>query len=129
HPVAGKAGCRVGSARKQAWAPLVRNSVQIVESPYKRAAEAVNARQPPTRPTARIYNRMQPRQTYDKDTLTTLSAGGKGVSGVARLDQFNRAKFWVDQDLSGVSLLRAAFRTLSFAPHVHNELVIAVTEE
>src|SRR6185295_8638204 len=49
--------------------------------------------------------------------------------GVARLDQFNRAKFWVDQDLSGVSLLRAAFRTLSFAPHVHNELVIAVTEE
>jgi AraC-like DNA-binding protein len=48
---------------------------------------------------------------------------------VARLDKENRAKFWVDEDLSGVSLLRAAFGTLSFAPHVHSELVIAVTEE
>ena len=48
---------------------------------------------------------------------------------MARLDRDNRAKFWVDQDLNGISLLRAAFRTLSFAPHVHNELVIAVTEE
>ena len=47
---------------------------------------------------------------------------------MAKLDQDNRAKFWVDPHLGGVSLLRAAFRTLSFAPHVHNELVIAVTE-
>ncbi len=47
---------------------------------------------------------------------------------MARLDRENRAKFWVDPQLGGVSLLRAAFRTLSFAPHVHDELVIAVTE-
>jgi AraC-like DNA-binding protein len=48
---------------------------------------------------------------------------------LARRDRDNRAKFWVDQDLSGVSLLKADFGTWSFAPHVHDELVIAVTEE
>jgi len=47
---------------------------------------------------------------------------------VARLDQANRAKFWIDRDLPGASLLRAAFATLSFAPHVHDALVIVVTE-
>jgi AraC-like DNA-binding protein len=48
---------------------------------------------------------------------------------VARRDPENRAKFWIDAELSGVSLLRAAFGTLSFAPHVHDELVIAITED
>jgi len=48
---------------------------------------------------------------------------------VARQDPDNRAKFWIDAELSGVSLLRAAFGTLSFAPHVHDELVIAITED
>jgi AraC-like DNA-binding protein len=44
-------------------------------------------------------------------------------------DRQNRTKFWVDRDLGGVSLLRAAFWTLSFPRHVHDEFVIAVTEE
>jgi len=52
-----------------------------------------------------------------------------GGSTVARQDPENRAKFWIDAELSGVSLLRAAFGTLSFAPHVHDELVIAITED
>lgn len=50
------------------------------------------------------------------------------LGAVARQDRENRAKFWVDADFGGVGLLRAAFGTLSFAPHVHSELVIAVTE-
>jgi AraC-like ligand binding domain len=48
---------------------------------------------------------------------------------VARRDKENWAKFWVDRDLGGVSLLRAEFGTMSFPRHVHSELVIAVTEE
>jgi AraC-like DNA-binding protein len=47
---------------------------------------------------------------------------------VARRDNANRAKFWIDRDLDGVSLLRAAFETISFPRHVHSEFVIAVTE-
>jgi AraC-like DNA-binding protein len=46
-----------------------------------------------------------------------------------RRDQQNRAKFWVDAELGGVSLLRAEFGTMTFPRHVHSELVIAVTEE
>jgi AraC-like DNA-binding protein len=48
---------------------------------------------------------------------------------LARRDKENRAKFWVDRDLGGVGLLRAAFGTMSFPRHVHSELVIAVTED
>jgi AraC-like DNA-binding protein len=48
---------------------------------------------------------------------------------VSRRDKENRAKFWVDRDLGGVGLLRAAFGTMSFPRHVHSEFVIAVTEE
>jgi AraC-like DNA-binding protein len=48
---------------------------------------------------------------------------------VARRDRENRAKFWVDRDLGGVGLLRAAFGTMSFPRHVHDEFVIAVTED
>jgi AraC-like DNA-binding protein len=47
---------------------------------------------------------------------------------VARRDKENRAKFWVDRDLGGVSLLRAAFGTISFPRHVHGEFVVVVTE-
>jgi AraC-like DNA-binding protein len=48
---------------------------------------------------------------------------------LARRDKLNRAKFWVDRDLGGIGLLRAAFGTISFPRHVHGELVIAVTED
>jgi AraC-like DNA-binding protein len=47
---------------------------------------------------------------------------------VARRDKENRAKFWVDRDLGGVSLLRAAFGTISFPRHVHSEFIVVVTE-
>jgi AraC-like DNA-binding protein len=50
------------------------------------------------------------------------------ASALARRDKENRAKFWVDRDLGGVGLLRAAFGTMSFPRHFHGELVIAVTE-
>jgi AraC-like DNA-binding protein len=45
-----------------------------------------------------------------------------------RYDSDNRAKFWNSPEIGGVSLLRAAFATLTFAPHIHDELVVAVTE-
>jgi AraC-like DNA-binding protein len=48
---------------------------------------------------------------------------------VARRDKDNRTKFWVDRDFGRLSLLRAAFGTMSFPRHVHSEFVIAVTEE
>lgn len=48
---------------------------------------------------------------------------------MARRDKANRAKFWVDHEIGGVSLLRAAFSTMYFPRHVRSELVIAVTEE
>lgn len=47
---------------------------------------------------------------------------------MARIDRRNRADYWVAPHLPGVSLLQAAFDTLCFAPHRHEELVIAVTE-
>src|SRR5262249_12040100 len=60
----------------------------------------------------------------DKGTSPIL-----GGLALARRDKENRAKFWIDHDLGGVSLLRAAFGTMSFPRHVHNELVVAVTED
>jgi AraC-like DNA-binding protein len=45
-----------------------------------------------------------------------------------RCDSDNRAKYWNAPEIGGVSLLRAAFATLTFAPHIHDELVVAVTE-
>ena len=47
---------------------------------------------------------------------------------MTRYDPDNRAKFWSPSEIGGVSLLRAAFATLTFAPHIHDELVVAVTE-
>ena len=41
----------------------------------------------------------------------------------------DRCDLWADAGLPGVLLLRADFTTHEFAPHVHEELVIAVTEE
>ena len=35
---------------------------------------------------------------------------------------------WADPDIAGLLMMRADFTTHSFAPHVHDELVIAVTE-
>jgi AraC-like DNA-binding protein len=47
---------------------------------------------------------------------------------MARYDRNNRARFWSTPEIGGVGLLHAAFATHSFAPHVHEELVVVVTE-
>ncbi len=41
----------------------------------------------------------------------------------------NRCRLWGDGTQPGVLLMRADFTTHEFAPHVHDELVIAVTED
>jgi len=41
----------------------------------------------------------------------------------------NRCQLWADAGLPGVVLMRADFTTQEFSPHVHDEMVIAVTEE
>jgi AraC-like DNA-binding protein len=45
-----------------------------------------------------------------------------------RRDLKNVARFWNDRCLPGVSLMHADFQTQEFAPHRHEELVIAITE-
>lgn len=40
----------------------------------------------------------------------------------------NRSILWSDRAAPGALMMRADFTTLEFAPHVHDELVIAVTE-
>lgn len=47
---------------------------------------------------------------------------------MARTDPKNHARLWTDRDLGGVMLLHADFTTHEYAPHVHDEMVIAVTE-
>ena len=43
-------------------------------------------------------------------------------------DPHNRSRLWTDPDIAGLLLMRADFTTQEFAPHFHDELVIAVTE-
>jgi AraC-like DNA-binding protein len=45
------------------------------------------------------------------------------------LDQSNHAKFWTDGRIAGMDLIHASFTTLEFAPHAHDEFVIAITED
>lgn len=46
---------------------------------------------------------------------------------MAKYDLHNRSKYWTDQDFQGIGFLNADFRDLQFSPHVHEELVIAIT--
>lgn len=46
---------------------------------------------------------------------------------MSRTDNRNRARYWEDAQFKGVALLSADFGNLQFAPHVHHEVVIAVT--
>lgn len=48
---------------------------------------------------------------------------------VPRSDHRNISKFWSDRVLSGLSLLQADFTTHEYAPHSHDGLVIAITQE
>lgn len=47
---------------------------------------------------------------------------------MARRDPHNRARYWRDPALPGVSLLAADFTTHDYAPHSHDAFVVAVTE-
>jgi hypothetical protein len=46
---------------------------------------------------------------------------------MAKCDLNNRSEYWTDGELQGVSFLKANFTDLQYAPHVHEEFVIAVT--
>ncbi|MGD1879231.1 MAG: helix-turn-helix domain-containing protein [Kiloniellaceae bacterium] len=48
---------------------------------------------------------------------------------MARSPDPNRCHMWGDAGLPGVLLMRADLRDHEFSPHVHDELVIAVTEQ
>lgn len=47
---------------------------------------------------------------------------------MARTDPRNAAEYWWDRHLTGLSLLRADFTTHEYPRHVHEALVVAVTE-
>jgi len=46
---------------------------------------------------------------------------------MAKHDPNNHSNYWTDQDVQGISFLKAHFRNLQYAPHVHEEFVIAMT--
>ena len=48
---------------------------------------------------------------------------------MARLDPRNRATYWWDRHVPGLSLLDADFTDHEYAPHSHEALVVAVTED
>ncbi len=47
---------------------------------------------------------------------------------MAKLDHRNQSRYWHSPGISGVDLLLADFTTHDYAPHVHDSLVVAVTE-
>ena len=47
---------------------------------------------------------------------------------MARSDPNNRSHLWADPDIDGLLMMHADFTTHEYAPHVHDELVIAITE-
>lgn len=46
-----------------------------------------------------------------------------------RSDHRNTSRYWSDRGLTGLSLLQADFTTHEYAPHSHDSLVIAITEQ
>ena len=48
---------------------------------------------------------------------------------MARQDPKNRSRYWWHPQVSGLSLLRADFSTHEYRPHIHQALVVAVTEQ
>jgi AraC-like DNA-binding protein len=48
---------------------------------------------------------------------------------VARSDPKNSTQYWWDRHLAGLSLLHADFTTHEYPPHMHEALVVAVTEQ
>lgn len=47
---------------------------------------------------------------------------------MARLDPRNKSRYWHAPGLAGMDLLQADFTTHDYAPHVHDSLVVAMTE-
>ncbi len=47
---------------------------------------------------------------------------------MARLDPHNKSRYWQAPGLPGMDLLHADFTTHDYAPHLHEALVVAVTE-
>ena len=47
---------------------------------------------------------------------------------MARSDPKNSTEYWWDRHLTGLSLMRADFTTHEYPPHIHEALVVAVTE-
>ncbi len=47
---------------------------------------------------------------------------------MARTDPNNRARYWADRRVRGLTLLHADFTRHDYAPHRHDALVVAVTE-
>ena len=47
---------------------------------------------------------------------------------MARSDPRNSTEYWWDRHLTGLSLMRADFTTHEYPPHIHEALVVAVTE-
>jgi hypothetical protein len=45
-----------------------------------------------------------------------------------RIDLSNSTHFWCDPHIPGLSLLRAGFTANKYKPHIHQELVVAITE-
>jgi len=48
---------------------------------------------------------------------------------MARTDPRNSTQYWWDRHLTGLSLLRADFTNHEYPPHIHEALVVAVTEQ
>ena len=47
---------------------------------------------------------------------------------MARSDPNNSTEYWWDRHFTGLSLMRADFTTHEYPPHIHEALVVAVTE-
>lgn len=47
---------------------------------------------------------------------------------MGRIDQHNVTRYWWDRHVPGLSLMQAEFTTHEYPPHVHEALVVAVTE-
>ena len=47
---------------------------------------------------------------------------------MARIDPQKSTQYWWDRHLTGLSLMRADFTTHEYPPHIHDALVVAVTE-
>ena len=48
---------------------------------------------------------------------------------MARLDPRNTTRYWWDRHVPGLSLMAADFTTHAYPPHIHEALVVAVTEQ